>query len=78
MENIEIEAILFLAGLIVIMLGTALVRVWKIPEIDTKLDNVIRETEKNRNKIHNINNTLHHHETRITLLEKSKDQATKP
>jgi hypothetical protein len=78
MENMEIEVIMFLAGLIVLMLGTALVRVWKIPEIDTKLDNVIRETEKNRSNIHNINNTLHHHETRITLLEIAKEKDAKP
>ena len=78
MENMEIEVIMFLAGLIVLMLGTALVRVWKIPVIDTKLDNVIRETEKNRSNIHNINNTLHHHETRITLLELAKEKDAKP
>lgn len=78
MDNLEIEIILFLAGLIVLMLGTALVRVWKIPVIDTKLDNVIKETEKNRNNIHSINNTLHHHETRITLLEIAKEKDSKP
>ena len=60
------------------MLSFVLIRVWKIPTIETKLDNVMKETETNRHRIHSINNTLHHHETRITLLEKSKDQATKP
>lgn len=54
------------------MLSFVLIRVWKIPTIETKLDNVMKETETNRQRIHNINNTLHHHETRITLLEKEK------
>jgi hypothetical protein len=54
------------------MLSFVLIRVWKIPVIETKLDNVMKETEANRHRIHDINNTLHHHETRITLLEKEK------
>ena len=56
------------------MVGFVLMRVWKIPTIETKLDNVVKETETNRHKIHTINNHLQHHETRITLLEKSKEK----
>lgn len=68
----------FFLYLITGMIGFVLIRVWKVPTIETKLDGVMKETERNRHKIHNINNSLHHHETRITLLEKSKNQATKP
>ena len=56
------------------MVGFVLMRVWKIPTIETKLDNVVKETETNRHKIHAINNHLQQHETRITLLEKSKEK----
>ena len=63
-------ALVMLAG----MIATVLTRVWKIPQIEAKLDNVIHETDKNREKIHDINNTLHHHETRIAILEKAKQE----
>ena len=56
------------------MIATVLARVWKIPQIEAKLDNVIHETDKNREKIHDINNTLHNHETRIAILEKAKQE----
>lgn len=56
------------------MIATVLARVWKIPQIEAKLDNVIHETDKNREKIHDINNTLHNHETRIAILEKTKQE----
>ena len=56
------------------MVGFVLMRVWKIPAIENKLDNVVKETDTNRNNIHQIRNPLQHHETRITLLEKSKEK----
>ena len=56
------------------MVGFVLMRVWKIPAIENKLDNVVKETDTNRNNIHQIRNHLQHHETRITLLEKSKEK----
>ena len=56
------------------MVGFVLMRVWKIPAIESKLDNVVKETDTNRTKIHQINNTLFSHETRIQLLEKSKKE----
>jgi hypothetical protein len=52
-------------------------RVWKIPTIENKLDNVVKETDNNRHRIHLINNSLQQHETRITLLEKSKEKDSK-
>jgi hypothetical protein len=71
-EEVIIEYFLYL---ITGMVGFVLMRVWKIPTIENKLDNVVRETETNRHKIHNMNNTLYQHETRITLLEKSEEKA---
>lgn len=67
----EIEVILALVLIIVAMLGTVLLRVWKIPMIEAKLDTVIKDTERNRQSIHQINNHLNRHEMRLTLLEKS-------
>ena len=74
----DAQIIEYFLYLITGMLSFVLIRVWKIPTIEAKLDGVMKETERNRHHIHSINNSLHHHETRITLLEKSKDQATKP
>jgi hypothetical protein len=55
-------------------IATVIARVWKIPQIEAKLDNVISETDKNRDKIHDINNTLHAHDLRISALEKTKQE----
>ena len=64
--------------LLVIFFGAAvsliLQRVWKIPAMEEKLDNVIKETDKNRDKIHDINNHLHAHDLRISALEKTKQE----
>lgn len=64
--------------LLVVFFGAAvsliLQRVWKIPAMEEKLDNVIKETDKNRDKIHAINNHLHAHDIRITALEKAKQE----
>ena len=73
-EEVVIEYFLYL---ITGMVGFVLMRVWKIPAIESKLDNVVKETETNRNKIHSIHNTLQHHETRITLLESAKEKDSK-
>jgi len=70
-EEVMIEYFLYLTTG---MVGFVLMRVWKIPAIENKLDNVVKETESNRSKIHSINNTIFSHETRITLLEKSKKE----
>ena len=67
-------AIEWMLGLIGIGIVAVLARVWKIPAIEQKLDTVVRETDKNRDKIHEINNTLHVHDMRITTLEKTKQE----
>ena len=72
----EFEYVEWLFGLIAIGIIAVLAKVWKIPLIEQKLDAVVRETDKNRDKIHNINNTLQHHEYRISTLEKSKIERT--
>lgn len=70
-EEVVVEYFLYL---ITGMVGFVLMRVWKIPAIENKLDNVIKETDTNRRSIHDIRNHIQHHETRITLLEKSKEK----
>jgi uncharacterized metal-binding protein len=70
----EFEYIEWLFGLIAVGIIAVLAKVWKIPLIEQKLDAVVRETDKNRDKIHDINNTLHHHDIRITNLEKAKEK----
>ena len=72
-ENLIAYLLYLVAG----MVAFVLIRVWKIPTIEAKLDNVTRETDMNREKIHSINNTLFHHETRIQLLEKSEKEDPK-
>ena len=72
------EMISYLLYLVTGIVSFVLIRVWRVPSIETKLDNVSRETDKNRDRIHNINNTLHHHETRISLLESAKEKMYKP
>jgi hypothetical protein len=70
----EEKMIEYFLYLITGMLSFVLIRVWKIPTIETKLDNVVKETETNRHRIHNITNTIFQHETRISLLEKSEEK----
>ena len=70
----EFEYVEWLFGLIAVGIIAVLTKVWKIPLIEQKLDAVVRETDKNRDKIHDINNTLHHHDIRITNLEKAKEK----
>lgn len=70
----EFEYVEWLFGLIAVGIITVLAKVWKIPLIEQKLDAAVRETDKNRDKIHDINNTLHHHDIRITNLEKAKEK----
>ena len=70
----EFEYVEWLFGLIAVGIIAVLAKVWKIPLIEQKLDAVVRETDKNRDKIHDINNTLHTHDIRITQLEKTKQE----
>ncbi len=70
----EFEYVEWLFGLIAVGIIAVLAKVWKIPLIEQKLDAVVRETDKNRDKIHDINNTLHTHDIRITRLEKAKQE----
>lgn len=72
--QMEFEVILGLVMLLCGMIGFVLIRVWRIPSIETKLDLQTLEVNRHRNSIHNLNNTLFSHETRITLLEKSKEK----
>lgn len=71
MDDVSLKVLMvFVATITTIILN----RVWKIPEMEAKLDSVIKETDKNRDKIHDINNTLHHHDIRISALEKAKQE----
>ena len=73
----DVITIEWMLGLLGLGIAAVLARVWKIPAIEQKLDNVVRETDKNRDKIHHINNQLHVHDLRITNLEKTKQENTK-
>lgn len=71
MDDLTVKVLMmFVATITTIILN----RVWKIPEIETKLDNVVKETDKNREQIYNIHNKLHHHDIRISALEKTKTE----
>jgi hypothetical protein len=67
----------FALSLLSMGVGTILLRVWKIPAMEEKLDRVIHETDRNRDRIHEINNTLHVHDLRISALEKAKQETRK-
>lgn len=71
MDDMTVKLLMvFVAAVTSIILN----RVWKIPAMEEKLDNVGKETDKNRDKIHDINNTLHYHDIRISALEKTKQE----
>ena len=72
----QFEYVEWLFGLIAVGIIAVLAKVWKIPLIEQKLDAVVKETDHNRSKIHKINNTLQHHEYRISTLEKSQTERT--
>jgi len=72
--QMEFEVILGLFMLLCGMIGFVLMRVWRIPSMETKMDLQTIEVSRHRNSIHSLNNTLFSHETRITLLEKSKKE----
>ena len=74
MDDMFVKFALSLLGMGV---GTILLRVWKIPAMEEKLDRVIQETDRNRDRIHEINNTLHVHDLRISALEKTKQETHK-
>jgi hypothetical protein len=74
----EENTIAYLLYVVAGMVAFILVRVWKVPSIEAKLDNVIKETDRTRDGLHDVRNTLYTHETRITLLEKSETKDSQP
>ena len=72
MNNFELLEWLF--GLIAIGITVVIAKVWRIPMIEQKLDAVSQETDRNREKIHEINNTLYKHEARISSIEKAIEE----
>jgi len=79
MQGIQLESMVFEIIMVAVAAGTGLIlhRVWKIPTIEAKLDNVSNETDKNREKIHKLTNSIYSHETRISILEKAKEETNK-
>jgi len=69
--QVEFELIIGLSAIIVTMVGYTLIRVWRIPSIDTKLDIATVEVSRHRDTLRHIDSRLHNHETRLTLLEKT-------
>ena len=74
----EFTIVEWMLGLVGLGVVAVLTRVWKIPAIEQKLDTVVRETDRNRDKIHDINNTLFRHESRISALEKTNKKDSQP
>ena len=71
LDDLTLKALL---GFFTVSVSLILARVWKIPAMEEKLDTVIKETEKNRDRIHDITNKLHVHDLRISALEKAKQE----
>ena len=70
MDSLTELLMIFVAATTSVILG----RVWQIPSIQAKLEDVMKETDKNRDKLHDVNNTLHVHDLRISALEKTKQE----
>jgi Tfp pilus assembly protein PilN len=75
-ENQMFDLLLLAIGIVAAMVGAVLYRVWAIPAMQQKIEVMDKEQMKAREHIHDIRNTLHQHDTRITILEETKQETT--
>lgn len=75
-DEMMFQIIIVFAGIIVAMLSAVLQKVWLIPAIQQKLESLSRESERQAKDIHSLAQTVQHHEARITILEKTKQETT--
>ena len=68
------DLLLLAIGIVAAMVGAVLYRVWAIPAMQQKIEILDEEQSKTRQHIHDMRNTLQNHETRITILEETKQE----
>jgi|TARA_R100000084_G_C4654395_1_gene151877 Tfp pilus assembly protein PilN len=73
-ESQMFDLLLLAIGIVAAMVGAVLYRVWAIPAMQQKIEILDEEQSKTRQHIHDMRNTLHEHDTRITVLEETKQE----
>ena len=56
------------------MVSAVLYRVWAIPAIQQKVDMLDEDRKRLKDNVHDVRNILQNHETRITILEETKQE----
>jgi len=68
------DLLLLAIGIVAAMVGAVLYRVWAIPAVQQKVEMLDKETSKTRDNVHDIRKTLNNHDTRISILEETKQE----
>ena len=68
------DLLLLAIGIVAAMVSAVLYRVWAIPAIQQKVDMLDEDRRRLKDNVHDIRNTLQSHETRITVLEETKQE----
>ena len=70
------DLLLLAIGIVAAMVGAVLYRVWAIPAVQQKVEMLDKETSKTRDNVHDIRKTLNNHDTRISILEETKQETS--
>lgn len=65
------DLLLLAIGIVAAMVSAVLYRVWAIPAMQQKLDSLDLEAKATRKNLHDVRNTLHNHDIRLTILEET-------
>lgn len=68
------DLLLLAIGIVAAMVGAVLYRVWAIPAVQQKVEMLDKETSKTRDNVTDMRKTLNNHDTRITILEETKQE----
>lgn len=65
------DLLLLAIGIVAAMVSAVLYRVWAIPAMQQKLEGLEVQAAKTTKNLHDVRNTLHTHDIRLTILEES-------
>ena len=68
------DLLLLAIGIVAAMVSAVLYRVWAIPAIQQKVDMLDEDRKRLKDNVHDVRNILQNHETRITILEETKQE----
>ena len=68
------DLLLLAIGIVAAMVSAVLYRVWAIPAIQQKVDMLDEDRKRLKDSVHDVRNILQNHETRITILEETKQE----